>query len=195
MTESKSEIKAATVHELGVKFDDMLDTAKHEVSKSNGAKDALLLASKKVSELSSHIDKDMDEGTLSDISDPLSVAKTIKKYVQRAVGILESGATSAENHRLVMYGKVQALEQMISNMKKIHDMELLKAQNKHEAERSDDGLNDQRSRPVGVAPGKTLKERRLEKGQYSSELPRTGEKAKSKSKSKQLVKSNGSNAR
>jgi len=158
---SKGEIKAATIHELGIKFDDMLEAAKQEIARNEGAKTALLLASRKVSELLAHVDKDMDEGLFSDIEGPLLVAKAIKKYVQRAAEVLESGAASAENHQLITRGKAQAFELMIANMKTLHDMELAKMKSKREAE-VEDSPESPRSRPVGVAPGKTLKERRLE---------------------------------
>lgn len=154
----KGEIKAATVHELGLKFDDMLEAAQKEVARNEGAKLAMLGASKKVGELVAHVDKDMDEGAFSNLDGPLAIAAAVKKYVIRACGVLDSGAVSAENHRLIGHGKILAFEQMISNMAKVRDMELEKV--KQRQEMASGAASNPRSRPVGVSPGKTLKEQR-----------------------------------
>ena len=155
----KGEIKAATVHELGVKFDDMLDASRRDVDRNEGAKLAMLGAAKKVGDLAVHVDKDMDEGVFSNLDGPLAVAKVVKKYITRACGVLESGYQAAENHRLVAHGKVLAFEQMVGNMKKIHDQEMEKVRQRLEVATSEPSA-DVRSRLVGMAPARTLKEQR-----------------------------------
>jgi hypothetical protein len=166
----KGEIKAATVQELGLKFDDMLESAQKEVARNEGAKLAMLGASKKVGELVAHVDKDMDEGAFSDLDGPLAIAAAVKKYVIRACGVLDSGAVSAENHRLIGHGKILAFEQMISNMKKVHDLELDKVKQRREAaqEVASGAASNDRSRPVGSSPGKTLKEQRQQEAAPSA---------------------------
>jgi hypothetical protein len=151
----KGEIKAATVHEIGCKFEDMLEAAKLDESRNEGAKTALLVASKKVSELSIHVDKDLDEGVFGNVDGPLAVAVLIKKYITRAAAVLESGAASAENHRLMSAGRSQAFQQMIENMRKLHDLELEKSAQRKLAE-----VEGER-RTLGVHPGASLKEQRL----------------------------------
>jgi hypothetical protein len=152
----KGEIKAATVHEIGCRFEDMLEAAKVDGARNEGAKVGLQAAAKKVLELQAHVDKDLDEGLFGDVDGPLAVAAQIKKYIARAVGVLESMSVTAENHRILTQGKVQAFQQMIDNMKKLHDMELEKTQAKQEAE----ATGKRRGRPTGVRPGMTIKEQR-----------------------------------
>lgn len=151
----KGEIKAATVHELGCKFEDMLEASKQDESRNEGAKMALLVASKKVTELTLHVDKDLDEGAFGDVNGPLAVAALIKKYLTRAAAVLESGATSAENHRLLAQGRSTAFLQMIDNMKKLHDIELEKSVQRKLADIEGD------RRVPGLHPGLPLKEKRL----------------------------------
>jgi len=151
----KGEIKAATVHELGCKFEDMLEAAKLDEARNEGAKTALLMASKKVSELSVHVDRDLDEGVFGNVDGPLAVAALIKKYLTRAAAVLESGAASAENHRLMSAGRSQAFQQMIENMRKLHDLELEKSVQRKLAE-----VEGERHIP-GVHPGLSLKDQRL----------------------------------
>lgn len=162
----KGEIKAATVHELGCKFEDMLEASKQDESRNEGAKTALLMASKKVTELQTHVDKDLDEGAFGDVDGPLAVAALVKKYLTRAATVLESGAASAENHRLMAAGKTQAFRQMIDNMKRLHDLELEKSAQRKLIEIEGD------RRVPGVHPGPSLKEQRqLEKASAVSAPP------------------------
>lgn len=150
----KSEFKASVVHELGCKIDDMSEAAKLEIARNEGAKTALILASKKVSELNLNIDKDVDDGLVS-----LETATLIKKYVIRAVSILESGAVSAENYRLISQGKFQALEMVVGNLKKIHSAELEKSQARKDIDESDESRG--RNRVSGVGPSPSIKNKRL----------------------------------
>lgn len=149
----KGEIKAATVHEIGCRFEDMLEAAKVDSARNEGAKVGLQAAAKKVLELQAHVDKDLDEGVFGDVDGPMAVASQVKKYVSRAVGVLESMSVTAENHRILMQGKVQAFQQMIDNMSKLHDMELEKTKAKQEA-------GAHKRRVTGTHPGSTLKEQR-----------------------------------
>lgn len=152
----KGEIKAATVHELGCKFEDMLEASKQDESRNEGAKTALFAASKKVLELQVHVDKDLDDGAFGDVDGPLAVAALIKKYLTRAAAVLESGAASAENHRLLAQGRSTAFVQMIDNMKKLHDLELEKSVQRKLAE-----AEEVVRHIPGVHPGVSMKEQRL----------------------------------
>lgn len=166
----KGEIKAATIHELGLKFDDMLEAAHKEVARNEGATAACLAASKKVGELAVHVDKDMDEGLFADVDGPLAVAKAIKKYLVRVCGILETGAKSADNHRLVSQGRAMAFDQMVKNMKQLHDLELEKSRQKKEVIAS--GVSRVPQRPVGTPPPRSLKERRQAEAAAAAEAPK-----------------------
>jgi len=152
----KGEIKAATVHEIGVRFEDMLEAGRQEVSKNEGAKLALLMAIRQVNELAAHVDKDLDAGAFNDVTEPMAVATLVKKWLTRTCAVLETGSVSAENHRLIAQGRVQAFQQMIDNMKKLHDMELGKLEAKKATEKT-----GRRGRATGTRPQASVKQRRL----------------------------------
>jgi len=159
----KGEVKAGAIYELGNKFDDMLTSAQREVDKGTGATLALQEAVKKVAALAAAVDKDLDEGIFSKFEDPMAVASLLKKQITRACSVLETGAISAENHRLIATGRFQAFHQMVENMKKLHDLELLKVQAKRaqEAALARGEELPSRGKPVGTAPAPSIKQRRL----------------------------------
>lgn len=152
----KSEFKAAVISELGVKVEDMAEAAKLDVAKHEGAKEALVLAVRKLSELLQHVDKDLDEGLLAEAGEPLIVAKFIKKYLTRAAAVLESGVVSSENQRLVSQGRHQALQTVVTNMSKVRDQELEKGKQRQALAEGE----ETRGRPVGAHPGLSIKEQR-----------------------------------
>ena len=152
-----NEVRAEFAHEIGCKLDDMLDAAKLDAARDEGAKNALQALVKRISELGLLVDKEMDEGLFSGVDGPMSVAAAIKKYIVRASAVLESGALQAESHRLMCCGRVQTLELIVGNMKKTYDMELGKAALRKEA--VENGLPSH-GRASGETPNLTLKERR-----------------------------------
>lgn len=157
-----NEIRADLVHELGCKLDDMLEAAKFDGMRDEGAKMALQLSVKKIDELSLLVDKELDSDGFANLEEPLQIAKAIKKYLIKAHEILELGAAQAEQHRLVSQGRIQAYELMVGNMKRIHDMERGKAALRKAATISEETSSEIAVRapaPVGH-PGMTLKERR-----------------------------------
>lgn len=151
----KSEIRAGVIHELGCKFDDMLESARREEMRHEGSHAALTIASKKVLELSSHVDRDLDSEAFSNIDSPLAIAAIVKKYISRACAVIDSGAIAAENHRLISQGKIRALELVVDNTKKLHNLELTKIEQKKEVI-----LNDDRGHVTGSHPGVSIKDRR-----------------------------------
>lgn len=163
---NKGELKAAVVYEIGCKVDDMLEGATLDVARNEGAKNALMMATKKVSNLAVEVDRELDGGDFDKLGDPMEVAKLVKKYVTRAVAILESGAAGAENHRLISQGRAQAFELMVANMKKIRDGELEKAR-----VRETDGGS--RGHAVGVEPKPSIKARRLAEDDLVSDVSDT----------------------
>ena len=176
----KSEFKAAVVNELGVKIEDMAEAAKLDVARNEGAKEALLVASKKVLDLAAHVDKDLDEGLLSEAGEPLVVAQLIKKYLTRAATVLESGSVSAENHKLIAQGRLQALELVVGNLGKIRDAELEKSKQRQALDAGEEVIG----RPVGTHPGMTIKQQRqLESASVAAKSSRKHGKVKNASDS------------
>jgi hypothetical protein len=105
----------------------MLEAAKAEVVRDEGQAAALHAAVKRIADVIKLVDKDLDADAFAEIQEPLQVASAIKKYIAHITAILESGAKSADDHKFVCQGRVQALELMIGNMKKLHSLERLQA--------------------------------------------------------------------
>lgn len=154
----KGELKAAVVHEVGVKVDDMLESAKAESAKQTGANVALLAAAKKVAELAQHVDKDLEAGDLENLEPP-HVAQAIKKYITRCEGVLHNLAEVAARAKLTSEGRVQMAELIVGNLKKVHDAEHAKSMLKKQLE-EESAVAQTDVRPTGVRPV-SLKEQRL----------------------------------
>jgi hypothetical protein len=121
----KGEIKAAAIHEMGVRVDDLLEATLIEQYRNEGASSALAAAVKKVGELSVICDKEMDEGLFD-----LATAKVIKKYVTRALAVVDTMAKTAENHRLLVTGKAKGLEAVVAELDNTKKVELGKAEHR-----------------------------------------------------------------
>jgi hypothetical protein len=105
----------------------MLDAAKAEVFRDEGQAAALHAAVKRIADVIKLVDKDLDADAFAEVQEPLQVASVIKKYIAHITSILESGARSADDHKFVCQGRVQALELVVGNMKKLHNLERLQA--------------------------------------------------------------------
>lgn len=175
----KSEMKAAVLHEVGVKSEDMCEAARLDAARHEGGISALLAAAKQIAGLAAHVDRDMDEGAFASLEGPLAVAGAIKKYLSRAVAVVESGMKAEDNQRLVCEGRAQAFKLMVDNMKRLHDQEVEKSKQRQ-------ALADGESvvgRPVGTHPGLSIKEQRLlEEAAMESALPSEMPKPKRKPK-------------
>lgn len=154
----KGELKAAVVHDIGNKVDDMLESARADAASKLGANIALLACSKKVAELAAHVDKDFEEGLFNELTEPHLIAQAIKKYITRACGVIDSGAEAAARARLVADGKIQMAELVVGNLKKVHDAELAKSAARQAAEVQ---AEQAAIPPNGGRPALPLKERRL----------------------------------
>ena len=158
----KGELKAAVVHDIGNKVDDMLESARADAASKLGANIALLACSKKVAELAAHVDKDLEEGRLENLEPP-AIAQAIKKYITRACGVIDSGAEAAARARLVADGKIQMAELMVGNLKKLHDAELAKSKARQEVAQTEVAPSN------GGRPPLSLKERRLAEEKMAEE--------------------------
>jgi hypothetical protein len=163
----KSEFKALIINELGAKIEDMAEVVKLDTAKYEGAKEALILANKKINELQIIVDKDLDNGDLNNLQDPINIAKYIKKYLIRASAILENGTLMAEKNYILSQGKSQALQKVIINMQKTRDIELEKSNNKKNLEQN---LETQQNiiEPVGIHPGTSIKAQRKTEGKENA---------------------------
>ena len=118
MSAAKSEIKMGTIAELGSKLDELHLRAEKEVTQCEGAKSALIEATKKIEQHMSYVDKDRDEGKLSN-----EEASMVKKYVQQCMGIVNNLATVAEVRLFQASGKMQSAESAIKLARGMFDLE------------------------------------------------------------------------
>jgi len=117
---SKGELRSAAIHEVGCKLDDVLDSAKSDVYRFDGAHDALLLVSSRMSSLYG----DVKSKTGPDFS--LEEAKVAKEYITRCITFLTKAADDASRGRFRAEGKVLGLEQSVKVAKSLYDVEKAK---------------------------------------------------------------------
>ena len=169
------ELRAAGMHEVGMRMDDLLEAAKGEVLRCEGAQLGLLQAVKSVNDLMAHIDKDVDEGKYD-----LEVAKIAKLYVSRASELVQNLARNASNQKIAATGQVQMATVAVTITKKLYDGEVGKRNAIAEAE-ANPGEVTARNRPEGVCPPPTIKEQQLaeeraEAAQAAAKPPSNGKK-------------------
>ena len=111
----KAEVKMATMHNMGVKFDDMLDSAKRQMSEYDGGIKALNAAAKKIEDFCNIIDQDIENGKFNRFGDEaLRAAELMKKWILRSVGTCVSMVEGAQVNRTKVSGKIEALETVIT---------------------------------------------------------------------------------
>ena len=164
----KSEIKMGTANEIGADLDDILERFQKSEYALEGADRALAQVGKNIEDLMEHVDLDMNEGKL-DIQEPMHVAKAIKDYIKKSIGVVTSLVEANRANRIRTQGKIEATKAAISTVKKLYDAEKAKAHQMLKVlERAkDDGgdlvydggeegdPNRPPSRPTGVHPSET----------------------------------------
>jgi hypothetical protein len=60
----KTKLRLDIIHSFGADFEDLLEKARYEVARNEGAKVALKTAQAKVAEICAHVEKDQEEGIL-----------------------------------------------------------------------------------------------------------------------------------
>ena len=154
MSVEKSELRAAGMHEIGMRMDDLLAAAEQEVLRCEGASVALLQANKAIGDLNAHVDLDVTEGKYD-----LEAAKLVKLYLSRAAQAVQNLGMLANNQRIASAGQVQAFKISVQVTKKMHDSEISKLESVAAAE--SEPARDIRSRQAGMRPAPTIKEQRL----------------------------------
>ena len=164
MSVEKSEVRLSITHELGCKMDDMLDGAKREATRQEGAIASSREAQGAVEALMLHVDKDVTEGKY----DP-EQSKLIKTWLQRAVQVVTNLGQQAANKRLAALGATQMAENMVKVIKTIHDDDQRKLAGEKAAEKLGEmiGVENQDGSVTGTVAKlddfrkMTVKERRL----------------------------------
>ncbi len=110
---SKSEIKQAVLQDFGCDADDWLEGARKSASGFEGARRALLEASKHVQQIAEVVDKDIDNGEIAKLDGPLAIAAYAKLQVTRAVDSLANASKNYGNRQIATQGEIAAYEKVI----------------------------------------------------------------------------------
>lgn len=159
MSIEKSEVKVGTAHELGCRLDDALESLTKDLYRLEGSLTALKHAAQSADVIYKTIDRDIDEGKIE-----LEEASRAKKYIEKYVGVLNSSASQSENNRVVQMGKMQAMQIAVQIAKKFKDDEENKLnvlKTAYSNLKAQDVSDVKETRPAGVRPGLSIKERRL----------------------------------
>lgn len=138
MSIEKAEIKIGTVNQIGSKLDDMLEQSEAEMRRCEGAKGSLRQAAKAISDLTAHVNKDVDEGRLDFGEETLKVAAEINRWIQRCSAVAENLAVKAEVAFLINQGKADGLRasvQVASQIKQQEEQKISARQNGSSEER------------------------------------------------------------
>lgn len=163
MSLDKSEVRIGVATEIGVALDDALEAAHGETKFFEGGNSALVQAARQVQGLARLVDDDVDGKSGTNEIPDLATASLLKKYITRAVAILESGAKAADNSRLIAEGKKRALEAAVSGVKKRVDTEKLRMEQARvmaEAILKEAQEAKGTERAAGTHPGSSVKARR-----------------------------------
>lgn len=130
MNVSKAIVKVDIAKSLGAQYAEMVEAARADERRQEGARDALKLAAVRLGELGAHVDKDFEEGKISpeDLRDPKAIEAYIKRYVKRVVGVVDSLATAAEVARYRAAGRANGLEAAEDVVRKLGEGEAHKLQ-------------------------------------------------------------------
>lgn len=173
MSLDKSEIRIGVAREIGCALDDALEAAQGEIKFFEGGASALVQAGKQIQALAKIVDEDLEKET-GEIPD-LAAATLVKKFITRAVAVVESGARTAENHRLVSEGKTRALQAAVGGIKKRIDVEQIRVDaTRLEAARvlaGEAADGPKADRAVGAHPGGGIKAQRLAEELAAQEKP------------------------
>jgi hypothetical protein len=120
----KSQVKIGTINELGLKYDDMRESAEKDIIRKEGYHVALNeLQQSTLKSVFERIDADRDEGKLD-----LETAGRCKEYVLKVHAAIDNLRIMNEKHRLIAEGRVVGLREAITFAAKVLDAEKAKLQ-------------------------------------------------------------------
>jgi hypothetical protein len=172
MDKTISDVKLQATREIGSRMDDRLEAAEQETHALGGAVQMLKQAAQNIESLHAHVGKDMDAHLFADLTD-VQVQAQIKRYIDRAIGVVQNLQLGAEQARLKAMGKQEALQQAVKLVKQLHDQEVARVARIEKIE-ADGGIPETLGRVVGDHPGDPLADRRAEA--VAPEAPKTEDK-------------------
>lgn len=124
MSPLKSQVKIGTINELGLKYDDMRESAEKDILRKEGYHVALNeLQQSTLKSVFERIDADRDGGKID-----LEAAAHCKDYVLKVHAAIDNLRIMNEKHRLIAEGRVVGLREAIAFAAKVMDAEKAKLQ-------------------------------------------------------------------
>lgn len=114
----KAALRAAAVHDLGVRFEDRLEAGTASVASARGAVGAFAEGAKALSALSLKLDDDIEKEIID-----LEQAKLVKTWLGRAQAVIENMGRQAENRVLLAEGQLRAWREVLDLTRKTYDLE------------------------------------------------------------------------
>lgn len=161
---TKVAVKKGTIGELGNMLDDSREESQRLIYNFEGRIAGLKHAAKMTIQLHGNIDHDFDEGLIKEGLTPNEVRKLLKRYIEKAQGVVINLAEQAEAMRLQAHGKLAAYDNAIKFSKNMFDKEKVKEENFIKAQNGEvvEGRRGKTERPVGIHPGGGVKDRRTD---------------------------------
>jgi hypothetical protein len=183
MNLEKADVKIGTANEIGCQIEDSLEAAQKEALRAEGTLAAFPQVQQTLEGVFKAVDKDIEAGDFD-----LDTAALIKKYLVRAAQAIQTLSKQSEANRLVLGGKIVALEHTVKLVSAYKQAEELKASNFRKAveaqqqeavqsgqkEETVAGRPQELNRPAGMHPGVSVKARRqAQKATESVSIPAT----------------------
>jgi hypothetical protein len=155
MNTGKSMLKVDLAKSLGKQYAEMAHATVVDEYRQEGARDALKHAAKCVGELGAVLDKDLEDGKLTqaDLKDPKKTEDFIKSWIRRAVGVIANLSVTAEVARQTAVGRAKGLKAAEEVVRKLGEGEarkLLALQEKIDAGEIDPEEIDTREAPPSL---------------------------------------------
>lgn len=112
---SKSDVRAAALHDAGATVEDMKEQAEREIERVRGEVSAFTVAARAVNDLAAVVDKMTDGGEMSDEDRAIA-----RRWIARAVGVVDNLRQRSEVASFIAQGKAQALTGAVSTLGKMH---------------------------------------------------------------------------
>lgn len=153
---SPRDVRIQTIYEVGVKVDDVLEVARLETARKEGAHGSLLQATQTLAAVLKQVDAEVSP----------EHAELAKAWVRRCYAACNNLLANASGLMFAARGSENQAKNFVGMVKQIHDLEMIRKQREETpvpAPELVDSTVEAPKEPVRPAhvPGRTLKEQRL----------------------------------
>ena len=164
---TKIAVKKGTIDEIGNKLDGLREEAERHSQQFEGSITSLKRAANHVLNLHKNIDADFDAGKIAEGMTANEARGLLKRWIERAYGVVDNLAEQAGALKQQAIGKQTAFKTSIEFAKKMMEAEIIKEERFIASQNGEvigdvDKTGRPQSRPDGVHPGASIKQRRLQ---------------------------------